>query len=192
MASKRVCITKGCDKSIHANDRCWVHYSRLKRHGDDKTLKITKRGEGARFFDDVVAEFDGDECLIWPYGKSAQGYGTLNRDGHALGVHRLACERRHGPAPAGRVEAAHICGVRLCCNPRHLRWATPRENAADRNNHGTDFRGSKHPQARLTEDDVKLIREISGSLTQEKIAERFGIARSMVSHILLRRRWQSL
>lgn len=29
-------------------------------------------------------------------------------------------------------EAAHRCGNRLCCNPRHLYWATADENRRDR------------------------------------------------------------
>jgi transposase len=53
-------------------------------------------------------------------------------------------------------------------------------------------RGARHPNARLTDDDVREIRKLwdnGNGPYQREIAERFGIAASEVSAIVNRRRW---
>lgn len=67
-----------------------------------------------------------------------KGYGLIRIDGVMCRVHRLVCIRRHGPPPTDDLEAAHSCGNAGCVNPRHIRWATRFENAADKKLHGTD------------------------------------------------------
>jgi hypothetical protein len=64
-------------------------------------------------------------------------------------VHQLVLEAFVGPRPAGH-QAAHGDG-----NPgnnvlSNLRWATPKENAADMLVHGTRLFGSKNPMGRKT------------------------------------------
>lgn len=72
-------------------------------------------------------DHEGDDCLLWPFTKNARGYGTVT---YARGYTAAAamCELAHGNRPEGK-QSAHSCGVRLCVNPRHLRWATRSENA---------------------------------------------------------------
>lgn len=83
-----------------------------------------------------------DECLIWPHSVNSAGYGQVGggRSATPISTHVVACEHRNGERPAG-MHAAHSCGVRACCNPRHLRWATPAENTAESFVHGTRKRG---------------------------------------------------
>jgi hypothetical protein len=59
--------------------------------------------------------------------------------GHFERATRVMCKLAHGPAPTPKHHAAHSCGKghEACINPKHLRWATPRENAADAKLHGT-------------------------------------------------------
>lgn len=46
------------------------------------------------------------------------------------------------------------------------------------------LRGEKHPHARLTEDDVRLIRRlVAGGETQASVARRFGISVHHVASI---------
>jgi hypothetical protein len=59
-------------------------------------------------------------------------------------VHRLVCEAFHGRMPPDKSHCAHIDGTRSNNRPSNLYWATPRENAADRNSHGTTARGDQH------------------------------------------------
>jgi len=127
--------------------------------------------------------YSRDECLLWPYGKTEHGYGTIIHEGHRTTAHRLMCVQAHGEPSDPDLEAAHSCGNRGCCNPGHLRWATPVENAADRLIHGTDKRGEKSGFAALTAADVLQIVELFDKLSISEIAAKFGASESAVTSI---------
>lgn len=132
------CSIDGCENErCNSHGYCWMHYTRWRRHGDPYQ---TAYGQGQKWLQEHVGH-DGDECLIWPFGKSDTGYGTLNVDGVVGGTHRFMCKMAHGEPPSPDLQAAHSCGVRACVNPKHLRWATQAENEADKIIHGTDNRG---------------------------------------------------
>jgi hypothetical protein len=63
-------------------------------------------------------------------------------------AHRVMCEIAHGPKPAPGFVAAHTCGKGRegCVNPRHLRWASQKENMADKLLHGTSNRTASMQQ----------------------------------------------
>lgn len=100
-------------------------------------------------------------------------YSTLLRPGKAVGgkyltvvlhplgtysVHSLVLTAFVGSRPSGH-EAAHIDGNGHNNRLENLMWATPKVNAAQRVGHGTQHRGEKTPNARLTEADVRAIRK---------------------------------
>lgn len=134
------------------------------------------------------------ECLLWPFNRNNHGYGCLTAWGTRQLAHRLMCEFANGPAPNDRPEAAHSCGNGHlgCCNPKHLRWATIAENEQDKLLHGTDNRGERNGQAKLTATEVREIRRLAGSNTHERLAELFGVSRFLISLIVRRRRWSWL
>jgi DNA-binding MarR family transcriptional regulator len=70
-----------------------------------------------------------------------------------------------------------------------LRWATKDENEADKDLHGTRYRGEKHGMAKLTEYDVKEIRSLNNSQSQRDVADKFGISQSSVWAIIHRKTW---
>lgn len=143
----------------------------------------------ARFLSEVVPSHDGDACLEWPFSKSGGGYGKIGRRGKTLDVHRLICREEHGEPPSPKHDAAHDCGNRACCNPRHLRWDTRKGNLADKKKHGTLLYGERHCMAKLSEAEVLAIRALSGSMLYREIGERFGIGRIQVGRIIHRRQW---
>lgn len=63
-------------------------------------------------------------CWLWLGRLNPDGYGGL---GHKYSAHRVSHEVFSGPVPEGK-EIDHICGVRCCVNPQHLRAVTHREN----------------------------------------------------------------
>ncbi len=104
-----------------------------------KHSTYTKRGL-ALAFARAAAETDTDECIVWPYRLTTDGYGRLDVDGKRLRAHRFVLELASGPAPGPGYEAAHapvICHNPPCVNPAHLRWATRVENVGDKVLDGT-------------------------------------------------------
>jgi len=150
-------------------------------------------GAGEGFLRAALA-IETDQCIIWPYG-CRDGYPVANivlPDGRRRpeGVHVLICERVYGPRSPG-MEASHSCGNPLCVNPAHLRWATHKQNCADRALHGTENRGQRNGHARLTEDAVREIRALwaNGCWTQTELAAEFQVRPQTVSKVVHRRRW---
>lgn len=194
MAVHGICIVEGCDKvGPLKRGMCNAHYLRWARHGSPHGggPAKTKNGEPERFYLDVALPYAGGECLLWPYARTSAGYGLMRVAGENIAVHRRVCEAVHGPAPSAEHEAAHSCGRGHdgCVSPLHLRWATGAENQADRLAHGTASLGTKHPRAKLTEADVRLIRAQAGSMTNTELAAAFGVTKQNITSILKGSTW---
>lgn len=185
------CSVQDCSKESSKKGFCSIHYSRWHRYGDPLVTKKIPNGEATRFFEEDVLSYDGKDCLAWPYAKYPSGYGHLSYAGKDVTVSRLVCEKVHGPAPSKEHHAAHSCGKghEGCVNKNHLRWATPKENNADKQGHGTLLKGESAPWAKLTEDNVNDIISLKGKLYQKEVAELYGVTRSMVGLIQRGKRW---
>jgi len=172
---------------------CHAHYTRLHKHGDPLAGN-TPRGKALEFFIDVVLPYTEDDCLIWPFSRTSEGYARVWHEGRLVSVHRLACERIHGPPPTDKHEAAHSCGNGHlgCVNPRHLSWKTRKENEADKILHGTIACGKRHGSSKLTADDVREIQNLIGTMKQFDLAKIFGISQSTISDIKRGKLWRHL
>lgn len=146
------------------------------------------------YFANVVVPFRGDECLIWPFRRNNMGYGQLKRDRKSQLVSRLVCVETHGLPPSIQHHAAHVCGNGHlgCVNPRHLIWKSPAENQADKIIHGTSNRGNKHWAAKLSEDDVRNVRQLVMTHSQAYVADMFSVSRPTINAILKGRSWSWL
>jgi hypothetical protein len=65
-------------------------------------------------------------CWLWQASKNEFGYGLYAHPVSQL-AHRVSYAVLVGPIPAG-YDVDHICRVRHCVNPEHLRAVTHREN----------------------------------------------------------------
>jgi hypothetical protein len=127
----------------------------------------------------------------------SNGYANIQRNGKKELVSRIVCGAVNGPAPTPKHEAAHSCGMghKGCISPKHLRWATRKENEDDKFLHGTR-QHSKTPKPRrrrnkLTLDDVREIIILSRTLTQYELARKFNVHQSSISHIITRATWRN-
>lgn len=190
------CNVEGCDGLFYSKGYCRLHYRRWSLNGDPGELgtRNAKAGEPMAYYMDVVLNYEGDECLFWPYGQNGSGYGVLGVNGKSATVHRKVCEDVNGLPPTSRHEAAHSCGKghEGCCAKSHLSWKTPAENQADRLIHGTDFRGEKCPTSKLKEDQVREIISLKGKETNVSVAKRYGISVGHVSEIQNGKTWSWL
>ncbi len=193
MATQRICIVESCGKKVCGHGYCSAHYQRWRRHGDPLAGGIPKRQQlREKFVHEVAVSYQGNDCLIWPYGKGKPGYGMVCIDGKNRSAHRLVCELVHGKPESGSLDVRHKCGVRACVNPRHLEWGTRKQNMEDKVRHGTAPRGSNNGHAKLTEDAVRWIRISGRDLPRQKVADKFGVSRQAISHVLSGTTWEWL
>jgi len=192
LATKRLCSIEGCGKPHYGKGWCLAHYRKWQKYGNPLVGR-TYAGKGVPLAWIIRrVAYQGDECLLWPFSKYANGYGDFWVNGKHCGVHRYMCELAHGPAPSPKHEALHSCGMGHlgCANPRHLRWGTSKENKADTALHGRACRGSRSPVAKLTEADVHAIRRLlSEGRSCSGIAVEFGVCSNTIASISTRKNW---
>lgn len=185
-----ICSVDNCSAPSRASGYCTKHYLRFRRHGDPLRVKnnIPPRGEIWAFFE-AAKSYQGDDCLTWPFSRDGRGYGYLRLRGDGAfkkrPAHRAICEAVYGPPPDPTQLATHRCGNGHlgCVSPKHLKWATHKENMEDMVAHNRSTRGSKNPVAKLTADDVRKIRSLLGTMSQPAIARMFGVSQPNISCI---------
>lgn len=182
------CSIDGCNRNAHykaggADGLCCAHYKRKIRHGSALHVHVSKSAS----MDWIRAHvaYSSNDCLIWPFSRTKQGYGELSTSDFSRLAHRVMCMLAHGYPETAGLDAAHSCGKGHlgCINPKHLRWDTRAGNLKDKLSHGTDNRGDKNPVSKLSPDDVNFIREMRGKISQANLAIRFGVTQSNICKI---------
>ena len=108
-------------------------------------------------------------------------------------VHRLVLLTFVGPRPAGMV-VRHFPDR----NPNNnclsnIQYGTPKENSADQLFHGTATKGQRNGCAKLTDDDVKAIKEaLSKGAVGSQVAKKYKVSRSTISLINVNRAWKNI
>lgn len=194
MTSKRLCCIDGCDKPSRKRKMCAMHYTRWRIHGDPSILKIQQfaKGEPMEWLLEHTA-YTGTECLKWPFGKGANGYGGITLpSGETIGTHRFMCMLVNGEPPTDKHVARHKCGKGNdgCVNPNHLEWGTPQENVDDRAIHGTNPSGERSGKTRFTAEEINFVRSLKGQMPYKDIAVLFGVDASWVSRVMSGKRWK--
>jgi NUMOD4 motif-containing protein/HNH endonuclease len=122
-------------------------------------------------------------------GMASNGYLTVNIVGRNRCIHILVLAAFLGPCPPA-LEACHNDGIKTNNRLDNLRWDTRKANAADSHRHGTRIIGSKHSQAKLTEDTAKQIWNLRGTLSQSALAEKFNVSPAAVQAVHDERTWR--
>lgn len=105
-------------------------------------------------------------------------------------VHKLVCLAFHGLPPSPAHQVAHNDGSRGNNSSLNLRWATPKENTADKILHGTSQRGEKNPIAKLSEAAIpEIFRLANAGEMQRSIARRYGVHQRQIFNVLHKRTW---
>ena len=136
----------------------------------------------------------GPDAACWPWTSTVRkdGYGTVTNDGGCRMAHRVAWELANGPIPRGAL-VCHRCDNRVCCNPAHLFLGTNADNSADMASKGRAARGERHPMAKLSEGDVREMRNLRRADRKTwiyaRLAERFGVTIAACALICTRQKW---
>ena len=129
------------------------------------------------------------QCWVWPKNKDRDGYGRVCHKGKEQFVHRLSYSFWVGDLKSDRV-IMHTCDNRACYNPQHLKQGTVSDNNKDCSIKGRKRTKESNPNAKLTEYQVKLIREFHElGMSQDEISKMFNISRVQVRNIIYYRMW---
>lgn len=192
MAAISLCKIDGCGKPSRTRGWCNKHWLRWYRHGDPLAGGRFKAdsGEPMKWLSHHTS-FSRGACLIWPFARIPNGYGTLGGKGNTVGAHVVMCESAHGPAPSALHEVAHSCGNGHlgCVNPNHLRWATKKENGQDKVAHGRSPRGEKNPASKIDRNTAMEIFRRKKFGGQRTVAAEFNVSRDIVRRIWLGSTW---
>jgi hypothetical protein len=129
-------------------------------------------------------------CLIYTGGKVRDGYGWFNTpSGFPKQAHRFAYLLANGKLDENLL-VCHTCDNPACCEPGHLFQGTHQDNSDDCVNKGRGnvHIGTRNPNAKLTDEQVLLIRKIKSetNCTYKSLSAQFGVTPEMVSYICRR------
>lgn len=106
-------------------------------------------------------------------------------------VHRLVLSAFVGPPPTKSHQGSHGDGKPSNNTLSNLRWATVKENNADKLAHGTLLRGSKHPAAKFSEEQVVSIRrEYRDNKNLLRLSRKYGCSPPTIKRIVTRKMWK--
>lgn len=103
-------------------------------------------------------------------------------------VHRIVMDTFRGES---ELQVNHINGVRDDNRLENLEYVTPSQNVRHSVEKFGTYRGEKHPNSKLTEDDVKKIRAlIAKGFTNNEIAQQFDCIPANIWHIRKGKAWK--
>jgi hypothetical protein len=122
-------------------------------------------------------------CHVCTSHSLRDGYPQVNRGGRKGLLSRHILREKLGRELQEGLGALHTCGNRLCINPEHLYEGTATDNMLDSLYHGTanclNMIGEKCPWSKLTEEDVRYIRNHPEE-TQRSLAKKYGVSATVV------------
>ncbi len=134
-----------------------------------------------------VTRGEPDACWLWEGATDTnEGYGQVKFRRKRYIAHRLSYFLATGDDAIGQL-IRHRCPTgsnRACVNPAHLLPGTNIENMRDMVEEGTQARGMRIKQSKLTDAEVLQIRTLGQTRSAEAIAPLFNISNVMARKIL--------
>ena len=144
--------------------------------------------------DSIVSRFEkyidkSADCWLWTRGCDKDGYGIFTlKHADTWKAHRFSYYLANGELPKSPLVVRHKCKSKNCVNPDHLESGTKSENQLDKVRDGTDIRGIKHHNAKLTKAQVLEIRGRSTE-NQRDLAKEFNVSSKHINNIIFKRTW---
>lgn len=147
-----------------------------------------------RFYSRIAIQPNG--CYLWTEPKKEGGYGQITINGQSCQAHRISYFLSRGFI-IDELHVLHNCpdgDDPGCVAPNHLWQGTNKENMEDMITKGHNKRLSheQHPMAKMTEEDVLLLRSEHCRFTHTQLAEMFKISRRQVRRLIMGTSWKPI
>lgn len=134
-------------------------------------------------------------CWIWTGSTDGKGYGLFNFNKIPQKAHRISFLHFGGVLTDEKPFVLHkpiICHTRSCVNPSHLYAGNRKNNEKDKILDKTKQFGDGCYNSILNENDVLEIREKYRIGNQTELAKIYGVSRSNISAIIVRKSWKHI
>lgn len=166
------------------------------KHGYDLNDGVNYKDNYTVFNDGVI--FGPSGIKLKPK-QDKRGYMTCDIEHHNERVHRIVANC-FIPNPENKSQVNHINGIKNDNRVENLEWNTPKENVrhAHKNNLVPKIcrSGEKNGQSKLTEKDVKFIREKydhkNREFNQTGLSRKFGVGTTAIHNIINNKKWNSI
>ena len=156
---------------------------------EDNSFQVSER-DRKRFLKYVRKK---GECQVWTGGTGSNGYGQFKYLGKIYQSHRFNWMMKHNTLLPGGISLSHTCDNPSCVNHLHLFPTSHRENMRDMLLKGrkASQKGEKNSQARLTWEDVEIIRGAwEEGYKVKDIAQKFKISTKYTRQIIRGEVWE--
>lgn len=160
----------------------------------DKVYSVSNMG---RVRPNVISRYSKNKAEFLNPVVTHKGYlaVTLYTDGKSkwCAVHQLVALAFLGNPPTPEHVVCHKDDVKSHNHVNNLEWGTTKHNAATREAIGKTSRGEGNGRSKLTEQDVVGIRAAyDAGITQQKLAEIYGVHQGIISKVVLRKSWRHI
>lgn len=129
----------------------------------------------------IKYKIDNNGCHICvSHSKNPNGYPVIQRNYKRQLLSRYTYEQNFGKIPTGLI-IRHKCDNPACINIEHLELGTQKDNVQDMIKRGRKPIGENSPVAKLTDEQVREIRE--SKLSCIEIGRKYGINRRYVYNL---------
>jgi hypothetical protein len=117
-------------------------------------------------------------------------YLSKDKEKHNFKIHRLVA-MAFIPNPNNYPQVNHKNGIKDDNYVENLEWCNNSQNIQHAYDTGlAQGKGEKHFRSKFKDEDIKKIRNLK--LSQSKIAKRYGVCKSTIQCILVRRTWKHI
>jgi hypothetical protein len=145
-------------------------------------------GDDGRIYSTIYNRGINREPRALAFGRGSSNYQHVNiritkGEYKTTLVHSFICEAFNGPRPDGYV-CSHLDGNLDNNVPSNLMWETQADNLARKKQHGTDDCGHRNSRSKLTQQQVKEIRQkLAAGKKHKSIADEYNVSRTVVTRI---------